>query len=58
MKKEFTIICISADGKHYVRFASLSASFSDACKTAKLFSKYSGLTIVGIVRQNILSDDL
>lgn len=57
MKKEYIIICAFVDGKHYMRFTSLSASFSDACKTAKLFSKHSGLTVVGVIEQKILSDN-
>lgn len=56
MKKKYFVICLSADGKHYERFTTSAVSFSGACKTAKLFSKNSGMTIKGIIEEKTLSD--
>lgn len=56
IKKKYSVICLSADGKYCEHFTISAVSFSDAYRTVKLFSKHSGLSIKGIIEEKILSD--
>lgn len=57
MKKNYVVIYLSADGKYYNDFLTSSVSFFDACKNAKKFAKYAGVTIVGVIEEKALSEN-
>lgn len=51
MKKEYIVFYLSADGRFHGRTTVLAVSFSSAYKDAKLFSRDSGCTLVGLVER-------
>lgn len=54
MKKDFVIFYASVDGKLCDRTVIPAISLADAYKTAKLFCKTSGLTLMGVVKKTFL----
>lgn len=54
MKKDYVIFYASADGKFYDRSIIPAISVADAYKTAKMFCKKSGLTLMGVVEKTYL----
>ena len=54
MSKNYVVFCTSVDGSYRDSYAISAASFSDACKSAKAFSKQSGLSILGVIEKKTL----
>lgn len=55
MKKNYVVFYLSADGAYCDNFTVSAVSFSDACKSARSFSKQSGLSIMGVIEKKNLS---
>lgn len=55
MYKNYVVFYLSADGAYYDNFTVSAVSFSGACKSAKAFSKQSGLSIMGVIEEKTLS---
>lgn len=57
MEKEYLIIYLSVDGKHYYSVAITSKSFSAAYKEAASFVKKSGLNLVTVSEKKAFKDN-
>ena len=54
MSKNYVVFFTSADGSYRDSYVISAVSFSDACKSAKAFSKQSGLSIMGVIEKKTL----
>jgi hypothetical protein len=57
MKKDYVIFYASADCKFYDHSVIPAVSVADAYKTAKMFCKKSGLTLLGVVEKRTFIDN-
>lgn len=57
MKKLYFVICLTADGTCYDHSTVFAASFVQAYKDAKSFSKKAGLTLKAIIERDTLLDN-
>jgi ABC-type proline/glycine betaine transport system substrate-binding protein len=57
MEKEYFIIYLSVDGKHYNNVTITSKSFSAACKEAASFVKKFGLNLVTVSEKQAFKDN-
>ena len=55
MSKNYVVFFISADGSYCDSFTVSATSFFYAYRSAKAFSKQSGLSIMGVVEEKTLS---
>ena len=57
MKRTYFVIYLTADGKCYDHSTVSAASFAQAYKDAKSFSKNAGLTLMAIIEKETLLDN-
>nr|DAR43198.1 MAG TPA: hypothetical protein [Microviridae sp.] len=57
MKTKYFVIFLTSDGKYYNHSIVLATSFFDAYKRAKLLSKETNSTIMGVIEDKTVTDN-